>query len=139
MSHLAPGPAEGGIRPLSNARPVAGGLAWRGHRRGREGGRMVQRWTASRASEREFRLAEGPIWDAPRGLVHWVEIEAGAVHTGRLGDRGVELLETREVDRTVGAIALGRGGELLVAGLESLFVLAADGELTPGPRILPPG
>jgi sugar lactone lactonase YvrE len=100
---------------------------------------MVERWTAARASDRNFRLAEGPIWDAPRGLVHWVEIEAGAVHTGRLTDRGVELTGTRELDRMVSAVALGRTGELLVAGLETLLVVSAEGDVTPGPRILPAG
>lgn len=100
---------------------------------------MVDRWTAQKASERTFRLAEGPIWDAPRGLVHWVEIEAGAVHTGRLTDRGIEPIRAREFDRTVGAIALGRTGELLVAGTETLLVVDAEGEVTPGPRILPAG
>jgi sugar lactone lactonase YvrE len=100
---------------------------------------MVDRWTAQKASERTFRLAEGPIWDAPRGLLHFVEIEAGAVHTGRLTDRGVELTATRELDRTVGAIALGRTGDLLVAGTETLLVVTAEGDVSPGPRILPEG
>ncbi|GLY93005.1 SMP-30/gluconolactonase/LRE family protein [Actinoplanes sp. NBRC 103695] len=100
---------------------------------------MVDRWTAQRASERTFRLAEGPIWDAPRGLVHWVEIEAGAVHTGRLTDRGVELTRTRQLDKMVAAITLGRTGEMLVAGQETLLVVDAEGEVTPGPRILPEG
>lgn len=100
---------------------------------------MVDRWTAEQASEREFRLAEGPIWDDGRGLVHWVEIEAGALHSGRLTDRGVELTETRELDRMVGAVALGRTGDLLVAGLETLLTVTAEGAVTPGPRVLPEG
>ncbi|MFG1603308.1 SMP-30/gluconolactonase/LRE family protein [Actinoplanes sp. NPDC049265] len=100
---------------------------------------MVERWVATRASDRKFRLAEGPIWDGPRALVHWVEIEAGALHSGRLTDSGVELTETRELDRMVTAVARGRTGDLLVAGLETLLVVTADGEVTPGPRILPEG
>lgn len=100
---------------------------------------MVDRWTAQRASDRTFRLAEGPIWDAPRGLVHWVEIEAGALHSGRLTDRGVEPAGTRELDRMVSAVALGRTGDLLVAGLETLMVVTAEGDVSPGPRILAAG
>src|ERR1051325_3954279 len=98
---------------------------------------MVDRWTAEQASEQTFRLAEGPIWDDARGLLHWVEIEAGALHSGRLTDRGVEPTETRVIDRTVGAVALGHTGDLLVAGMETLLTVSAGGAVTPGPRIVP--
>jgi sugar lactone lactonase YvrE len=100
---------------------------------------VIERWTAERASDDEFRLAEGPVWDGPRERLLWVEIEAGAVHTGRLAGRRVERTGTQVLDRTVGAVAVTRTGGLLVAGTETLLEVAADGRVTPGPRILPAG
>ena len=100
---------------------------------------MIERWTAQRASGDEFRLAEGPVWDGPRERLLWVEIEAGAVHTGRLTGDGIERTGTVVVDRTAGAVAVTRTGGLLVAGTETLHVVAADGRVTPGPRVLPDG
>jgi sugar lactone lactonase YvrE len=100
---------------------------------------VIERWTATRASDDEFRLAEGPVWDGPRERLLWVEIEAGAVHTGRLAGGRIERTGTQVLDRTVGAVAVARTGGLLVAGAETLLGVAADGRVTPGPRILPEG
>jgi sugar lactone lactonase YvrE len=100
---------------------------------------VIERWTATRASDDEFRLAEGPVWDGPRERLLWVEIEAGAVNTGRLSGGRIERTGTQVLDRTVGAVAVTRTGGLLVAGSETLHEVAADGQVTPGPRILPTG
>ncbi|HET6529431.1 MAG TPA: SMP-30/gluconolactonase/LRE family protein [Actinoplanes sp.] len=98
-----------------------------------------ERWQALPAGPEGFRLAEGPVWDGPRDRLLWVEIEAGAVHTGRLTADGVEPAGSRVYDRTVGAVAVGRAGELLLAGTESLLVVHPDGTVQPGPRVLPAG
>jgi sugar lactone lactonase YvrE len=100
---------------------------------------MIERWRAVAAAPGRYRLAEGPVWDAPRERLLWVEIEAGAVHTGRLDGMRVVRTGTRVLDRTVGAVAVGRAGELLVAGTESLLVVDPAGAVTPGPRVLPEG
>jgi sugar lactone lactonase YvrE len=100
---------------------------------------VIERWRAVSASDDEFRLAEGPVWDGPRERLIWVEIEAGAVHTGRLAGGRVERTGSQVIDRTVGAVAVTRTGGLLVAGTETLLEVAADGRVTPGPRILPAG
>ncbi len=100
---------------------------------------MIERWRAVAAAPEHYRLAEGPVWDGPRERVLWVEIEAGAVHTGRLDGMRVVRTDTRVLDRTVGAVAVGRDGGLLVAGTESLLVVDPAGGVTPGPRILPEG
>jgi len=98
-----------------------------------------ERWQAVPAGPDGLRLAEGPVWDGPRDRLLWVEIEAGAVHTGRLTADGVEPTGCRVYDFTVGAVAVGRSGELLVAGTETLTVVSPDGTVTPGPRVLPAG
>lgn len=83
-------------------------------------------------------LAEGPYWDAPRERLLWVDILAGTVHEGRIAGEHVIRTGSRVLDRTVGAVVCGRTGQLLVAGTESLLVVSAEGEVSPGPRILPP-
>jgi sugar lactone lactonase YvrE len=100
---------------------------------------MIARWGAEPASADVYGLAEGPVWDAPRDRLLWVDITAGAVHEGRLDGDRVEATRSRTLDRTVGAVVPGGAGELLVAGTESLIVVGADGDVTPGPAILPPG
>lgn len=100
---------------------------------------MTARWRAVPAAPEVHALGEGPLWDAPRERLLWVDILAGTVHEGRLDGDRVVTTRVRPVDRTVGAVVAGRDGELLVAGTESLFVIGADGAVTPGPRVLPAG
>jgi sugar lactone lactonase YvrE len=100
---------------------------------------MIERWRARPAADETYRLAEGPVWDGPRDRLLWVEIEAGAVHSGRLTADGVEPTATAVVDRTASALAVGHTGDLLVAGTETLLLIGADGAVAPGPRLLPEG
>lgn len=98
---------------------------------------MIQRWRAEVAAPEAYALGEGPVWDGPRDRLLWVDILAGTVHLGRLDGSRVVRTGSYAVDRTVGAVAPGRTGEILVAGTESLLVIGAEGDVTPGPRILP--
>jgi sugar lactone lactonase YvrE len=85
-------------------------------------------------------LGEGPVWDASRGILWWVDITAGLVHSfdPRMGaDRTVA------VGSAVGSVALRRDGTLLAALAERLAVLDPDsGRLeslvafTPGDRAI---
>jgi sugar lactone lactonase YvrE len=99
----------------------------------------VPRWTAVPASDGCYALGEGPLWDAARGRVLWVDVNAGVVSEGRL--QGSRVVETRTwaVDRTVGAVVAGDDGTLLVAGERSLFMLDDGGAITRGPVVLAPG
>jgi sugar lactone lactonase YvrE len=95
----------------------------------------VPRHRAVVASAAAYSLGEGPLWDAPRRRVFWVDIDAGTVHEGHLdGDRVVHT-RSRTVDRTVGAVVCSAGGELLVAGAQSVATISGDHEtvlLAPG-------
>ena len=97
----------------------------------------VTRRAATVASAGAYSLGEGPLWDAPRDRVLWVDIDAGAVHEGHLdGDRVVHT-RARTVDRTVGAVVCSAAGELLVAGAQSVATISGDHEtvlLAPGSR-----
>lgn len=70
---------------------------------------------------------EGPIWDVDRGVLHWVDILAGGVHTFDPAS-GRDVVRT--LDQQVGAIALRDDGSLLVAAERGLGVLDPD---DPGP------
>ena len=74
------------------------------------------------ASERAYGLAEGPLWDAARERVLWVDINAGEVHAGRLREGVIEdAAPLVGFDETVGAVACAQSGQLLVAGARSVF------------------
>ena len=100
---------------------------------------MIERWRARVAAPPRYALGEGPYWDAPRERLLWVDILAGTVHEGHLAGEHVIPAGSHVLDRTVGSVVCGRTGQLLVAGTESLLVVDAKGEVSPGPRILPPG
>ncbi|WP_202232693.1 SMP-30/gluconolactonase/LRE family protein [Actinacidiphila reveromycinica] len=86
-----------------------------------------------------FRLAEGPVWDAPRERLLWVDIEAGLVHEGRLRPARVEVVRRHRLPGTVGAVACAADGRLLVAGRHGLTVLLPDGTRRAGARVLAAG
>ena len=97
----------------------------------------MKRFRATPASDQRYGLAEGPFWDAVRGRVLWVDINAGAVHTGMLAAGRVTEVSVLHPDRTVGAVVIARDGELLVAGARVLYRVSPDGLVSAGPRILP--
>lgn len=83
----------------------------------------MKHFVATPASEGHFELGEGPVWDADRELVWWVDILSGEVWSGSLVGHTVQATSSVVIDDTVGAIALGPAGELLVAGRHDLFCL----------------
>ncbi len=91
------------------------------------------------ATAERFELAEGPVWDAARSRLLWVDIEAGLVLAGVLGDGGVEVTGRHAFDGTVGAVAVADDGALLVAAQEHLVVVRPDGRREDGPRVVPAG
>lgn len=85
-------------------------------------------------------IGEGPVWDAGRNRLLWVDIARGLVFTGELTPDGrVTILDRERFDGTVGAVAVSATGDWLVATAETLVVRTADGARRSGPRILAPG
>lgn len=75
-------------------------------------------------SPRAGLLSEGPLWDDVRAELIWVDILGSRFHRAGLGRHGrLEMVDTIEMDRHVGAVvpAVG-GGYVLAAGLGFLFV-----------------
>jgi sugar lactone lactonase YvrE len=91
------------------------------------------------ATREAFRLAEGPLWDANRSRLLWVDILAGAVLEGTLEDGRIEVTGRHDFDGMVGAVAVADDGTLLVAAQEGLAVVRPDGTRADGPRVVPAG
>jgi sugar lactone lactonase YvrE len=89
------------------------------------------------ATDEIFELAEGPVWDAPRQRLLWVDIAAGTVLEGFVDCDSIEVTGRQSFDGTVGAVAVAEDGSLLVAGQEHLVVVRPDGSRVDGPRIVP--
>jgi len=100
----------------------------------------VKSFPARVAAQHIHRLAEGPVWDAARGRVLWVDIEGGEVFEGRCeGGERIVTSNRYQFEGTVGAVVSSAAGELLVAGPDSLVVIDDDGRRPLGPPLLPPG
>lgn len=81
------------------------------------------------------RVGEGPVWDEASGLLHWVDILSGQVHTSDLADGSTT---TATVPTWVGAAVPMRGGGFVAATREG-FAQVVDGELHTVHPFLPDG
>ncbi|MEV7802775.1 SMP-30/gluconolactonase/LRE family protein [Microbispora sp. NPDC088329] len=102
---------------------------------------MTRRFTATQACGEVYALAEGPVWDPLRERLLWVDIDAGAVHEGRLDPvtGAVTATTAHTFGGTVGAVAVSADGELVVAEREVLTRVDTAGRRTEIARVLPPG
>lgn len=91
------------------------------------------------ATTEVFLLAEGPVWDAARNRLLWVDIVAGSVLEGTLDDGQIQVARRHQFDGTVGAVTVADDGTLLVAGQENLVLLHPDDRREDGVRFVPPG
>jgi sugar lactone lactonase YvrE len=94
---------------------------------------------ATPATTERFRLGEGPVWDAARDRLLWVDIEGGAVLEGALDGDTVTVTDRIEFGTMVGAVTVAADGTLLVAAQEHLVIRHADGRREDGPRVVPAG
>jgi sugar lactone lactonase YvrE len=99
----------------------------------------MREYVAHCATTERYRLAEGPVWDVDDHRLLWVDISAGDVHIGELRGDAIVPTATHHVDTTVGAVALGHGGSLLVAGHQCLYQLDEAGEAIEVTRLVEEG
>ena len=78
-------------------------------------------FAATAASEAQYQLGEGPVWDAERERVLWVDIMAGMVYAGHLEDNLVRPDLRLPFDEMVGTVVCAQDGRLLVAGQRRLY------------------
>ena len=100
---------------------------------------LVTRFLAAPASDRCYGLGEGPAWDGDRDRLLWVDINAGAVHSGQLAGQRVTETSVIHLGETVGAVVCARDGELLVAGARRLYRISPGGIVSPGPSVIAGG
>jgi sugar lactone lactonase YvrE len=100
-------------------------------------GAAARLFAAVIASERAYGLAEGPLWDAERERLLWVDINAGHVHSGSLRGDTITPGGQLSFDETVSAVACSVDGQLLVAGQRDLYRVARDSRREVLARIVP--
>jgi len=92
---------------------------------------------ATVASDGEYELGEGPVWDEPRERVLWVDINGGAVHTGHLEGGLITPERHLRFDETVGTVVCSRDGQLLVAGARRVFHVDEHSRCTVHAELVP--
>jgi sugar lactone lactonase YvrE len=70
-------------------------------------------------------LAEGPVWDAGRGLLRWVDILPGHVHSL---DPATGAHTRFDAGEPVGTVGLTRGGGLVLALADAFHLADHDGQ-----------
>jgi sugar lactone lactonase YvrE len=70
------------------------------------------------------RVGEGPVWDAAPGVLHWVDILAGQLHTS---DLATGATRTRAVPTLLGAAAPRARGGFVAAVAEGFAEVGEDG------------
>jgi sugar lactone lactonase YvrE len=114
-------------RPTRHGVPIRPG-AWHAETVGCGDDEAVDRLQAAPATPTPAEHGEGPIWDAARSEVVWVDITAGLVRRGRVsGDDVVDVAEHRGGDTVGFVVPAAAGGWLLGAGA-GITRLTPDGE-----------
>jgi sugar lactone lactonase YvrE len=72
-----------------------------------------------------FELGEGPVWDASRGLLVWVDILAGYVHALNPATGARTWFEAGD---SIGAVGLTRSGRLVLAMADGFALADHDGQ-----------
>lgn len=86
-------------------------------------------WSAELVLDARAIVGEGPVWDAKRRVIWWVDIPRGLVHSFE-PTSGAD--RTFPVGPSVGSVALCADGSLLVAALRELALLEPEtGRWTP--------
>ena len=91
---------------------------------------------AEPATEPEYELSEGILWDDRAARVRWVDIWKGRVLSGALQDGRIEDITSTDLGQTAGAVALAEDGGVVVAAARSLATISVDGAVSFGPDLL---
>jgi sugar lactone lactonase YvrE len=87
---------------------------------------MTKVITADVAVAAQCELAEGPVWDPDHGLLRWVDVLAGDLHSY---DPATGVRDSFATHHPVGAIGLTTSGGLVLAAVDG-FALLDDSGLT---------
>lgn len=89
------------------------------------------------ATDASYELAEGPVWDADRERLLWVDIPRGRVLCGRLLMERVEVSDEHRFPGTVAAVVPTADMGLLVVLRRGFATVTADGTLRSGRPVVP--
>jgi len=93
--------------------------------------------SADVAGDEAYELAEGPVWDAVRERLLWVDIARGRVLCGRLEAGRVVVSDEHRFSPPVAAVVPTADGGLLIALRRGFATIAPDGALRTGRTVLP--
>jgi sugar lactone lactonase YvrE len=97
-------------------------------------------FVAEPVSDTHHELGEGPVWDAQRDRLLWVDIALGQVFEGRFTNGRVVITDCHDFPGTVGAVVPAADGRLLVAADVGLVEIGSDGARRQvGGRLIPTG
>src|SRR6187431_1837718 len=96
----------------------------------------MTQFIAAQATDAEFDLAEGIIWDDRASLVRWIDIWKGRVLSGNLREGRIVDVASVELGQTTGAVAPAEDGGLLVAAARGLATISPQGAVSFGPDLL---
>jgi sugar lactone lactonase YvrE len=97
----------------------------------------MQVFTATIASAERYELGEGPLWDAARERMLWVDINAGTVYGGHLEGGFVATDTEMRFEETVGTVVCDAAGELLVAGARRVYRVLGEGRVAVRASLVP--
>jgi sugar lactone lactonase YvrE len=86
---------------------------------------MTRRLEAEIVMQAQCELAEGPVWDASRRLLRWVDILPGHVHAL---DPATGAHTWFDAGESVGTVGLTRGGGLVLALADAFHLADHDGQ-----------
>ncbi len=97
----------------------------------------MKTFTSVPASPDAYEVGEGPVWDAERQRVLWVDVNAGHAYAGSLDRDGVRPDERIELHESLGAIACSAAGDLVIAGRRRVYYQDRGGVRRPGVQVIP--
>lgn len=93
-------------------------------------------YTGIPATDAEYDLAEGVLWDDRANRVRWVDLSVGRVVSGELLDGRFTDIAEVSLSQAASAVALTNDGGLLVAAERGLATIAPSGVVSLGPSLL---
>lgn len=91
---------------------------------------------ATPASDSSFALAESPVWNPRTAQLHWIDVSAGTLLTGRIDGERIVTERTTTLTGSIGAVVIADDGSLIVANHDRLVSIDPMGGRRETPALL---